>query len=189
MKVLVNIFLLGIIFHIAGCGNADSGGGDMNSLFVDLENGLKNEDVDLFKKLWHAEGYISDLVGEGLSGEKFYKQGSRKKWFPKPLMDKKETVGKVEIVRSQLYAWEKDKVVDEIFFAVADGKILGGGENPEKVKALAERFNKGELLGGSSGVTVKADDVDKSFEPKTSIAYIAKKQGGAPDFICLIGEL
>ena len=111
-----------------------------------MENGIKSEDENLFKKHWNAEGYTNDLVGEGLSGENFYKQGSRKKWFPKPDFGKKETIGKVEIIKTKLYAWEKDRDVDEIYFAIADGKVLGGGENPEKVKSLAERFNKGESL-------------------------------------------
>ena len=146
MKIFVIIFLFGIGIFFAGCGVSGRGGGDMNGLFADLENGIKNEDENLFKKHWNADGYSNDLIGEGLSGENFYKQGSHKKWFPKPVFGKKETIGKVEIVPTKLYAWEKDRNVDEIYFAIAEGKILGGGENSDKVKFLAERFNKGESL-------------------------------------------
>ena len=118
----------------------------MNKIFADLEKGIINKNEEQFRKHWHEKAYQKDFVGEGLSGERFYEQGSRKKFFPNPDYNGKETVGKVEIVPTKLYAWEKDRDVDDIYFAIAEGKILGGGENVENVKKLADRFNKGEIL-------------------------------------------
>ncbi len=140
MKVILSLFLFAISFSAIGCGNVGNKGSSMNEIFTDLENAIKNEDESLFKKHWDSEGYSTDLVGEGLTGERFYQQGSRKKWFPKPNLDEKEVIGKVEIVPTKLYSWEKDKNVDEIYFAIAAGKILGGGENLEKVRALADKY-------------------------------------------------
>lgn len=131
---------------LTNCGVLDGGKSDMNKIFADMENGIKNEDENLFEKHWHEEGYAEDLTGEGLSGQRFFEQGSRKKFFPKPDFKDKETVGEVEIIRTKLFAWEKDRDVDEIYFAIADSKVLGGGEEKENVKKLAERFNKGESL-------------------------------------------
>ena len=141
MKITLILFLFAIGFSTIGCGVSGNKSSNMNEMFADLENAIKNEDESLFKKHWDTNGYSNDLVGEGLSGERFYQQGSRKKWFPKPNLAEMETVGKVEIVPTKLYAWEKDKNVDEIYLVIDDGKILGGGENLEKVKALAEKYN------------------------------------------------
>lgn len=121
----------------------------MNEVFADLENGIRKTDEELFKKHWRAEGYDKNLVGgSGMSGSSVYKQGSRKKWFLKPDYSKTVRQGNVEIYQCEVYAWEQSKKVDEIFLAVStdDRKALGGGENFEEVKKLAERFNAGESL-------------------------------------------
>lgn len=123
----------------------------MKAIFADLENGIKNNDEDLFKKHWHPAAYDENLVGgSGLAGNRVYEQGSRKKWFPRPNLDGSQKIGRVDIVPTEIYAWERDKKVDEIYFALADDggdlKILGGGEDPDEVKALAERFNSGKSL-------------------------------------------
>ncbi len=142
--IILPLFL--IVLLGTACGFLDRGKPDMNKIFADMEKGIMNTEEDRFKKHWTPESYAKDLVGEGLSGERFYKQASRKKFFPNPDFGGKETVGKVEIVPTKLYAWEKEREVDEIFFAIADGKVLGGGEEKENVKKLAERFNKGDFL-------------------------------------------
>lgn len=142
LGVFVSICLLA-----AACGVSDHGGATgVDKVFAEMENGLRNADEASFRKHWHSEGYENDLVGEGLSGSNLYRQGSRKKWFPNPDRNGKQTVGKVLIVPAKLYAWEKERDVDEIYFAIAGGKVLGGGEELENVKKLAERFNNGESL-------------------------------------------
>lgn len=137
------VFLLG-----TACNNpTNKGSKDMKTIFADMENGIKNQDENMFKKHWHPDGYSENLVGgSGLAGNRVFEQGSRKKWFLKPNLEKTETVDKVEIVETEIYAWERDKTVDEIHLAIAEGKILGGGEDLSEVKSLAERFNSGQAL-------------------------------------------
>lgn len=84
-----------------------------------------------------------------MQGYKIFEQGSRKKWFLEPVdINKPIKQGKVDIYQCNVYAWEKSKNVDEIYLAIAseDSKVLGGGEELEEVKKLAERFNAGESL-------------------------------------------
>lgn len=148
---LMICFMLGLLAIACGGLIGESGGGDMNGIFADMENAIKNENENLFKKHWHSEGYSENLVGgSGLSGERVFEQGSRKKWFPKADLGKTEKVGKVTIVPAEIYAWERDKKVDEVYFAIAEDngglKILGGGEDLDEVKDLADRFNEGKSL-------------------------------------------
>lgn len=121
----------------------------MNDVFADMENGIRKSDEQLFKKHWTAEGYEKNLVGgSGMTGASVFRQGSNKKWFLKPDYSKTVKQGKVEIYQCEVYAWEQSRKVDEIFLAVSadEMKVLGGGENLEEVKKLAERFNAGESL-------------------------------------------
>lgn len=146
-NIYLIVFSLIFISFTLACGTTDPGGvTGVDKVFADMENGIKKKDENLFQKHWHTEGFEDDLVGEGLSGSNLYKQGSRKKWFPIPNYSEKQTVGKVLIVPTKLYAWEKDRNVDEIYFAIANDKVLGGGEDLENVRKLAERFNSGESL-------------------------------------------
>lgn len=145
-------FMLGLLAMACGGLSGESKGADMNEIFADMEKGIREKDESLFKKHWHAEGYTENLVGgSGLAGERVFEQGSRKKWFLKPDLGKTEKVGKVTIVPAEVYAWERDKKVDEVHLAIIeedDGslKILGGGEDLDEVKNLAERFNEGKSL-------------------------------------------
>ncbi len=152
MKFLLTIFILtGLIS--TGCGLFDTGGQKaMNRVFVDMENGIRKNDEELFKKHWTPAGYNSNLVGKsGLQGYRVFEQGSSKKWFLKPDYSQTITQGKIEIYQCEVYAWEKSRAVDEIFLAVSaeDEKVLGGGEDLDEVKKLAERFNAGEPLAAS----------------------------------------
>lgn len=145
------IFCIFVLLTMACGGLGGNTGGNISEIFADLENGIKNEDESLFKKHWHSEGYSENLVGgSGLAGNRVYEQGSRKIWFPKPDLSKTEKIGKVEIVPTEIYNWEKEKRVDEIYFAIAEDsnglKILGGGEDLDEVKSLAKRFNEGKSL-------------------------------------------
>lgn len=124
----------------------------MQKVFADMENAIKNSNESEFKQHWLAEGYSKNLVGRsGLEGSRLFAQGSRKKWFLKPDYSKTVRQGKVDIYRCDVYSWEKDKSVDEVFLAVSadDLKVLGGGEDFEEVKKLAERFNAGAPLEAS----------------------------------------
>jgi hypothetical protein len=119
----------------------------MKTIFADMEKGIKNQDENLFKKHWLNEDYEENLVGgSGLAGHRVYEQGSRKKWFLRADFAGAETFGRVEIVPAAIYAWERDKTVDEIHLAIGDGKVIGGGEDINEVRSLAERFNSGENL-------------------------------------------
>lgn len=148
----ITLGLIGLLaLACGGAGGLTGGGGDMNGIFADMESGIRNTDEDLFKKHWHPTGYSENLVGgSGLSGKRMFDQGSRKKWFPKPDLGNTQKLGRVEIVPTELYNWERERKVDEVYFAVAADsgglKILGGGEDREEVRALAERFNAGKSL-------------------------------------------
>lgn len=143
-----------ILILIAVCGlisACKSGGSNLTEVFSDMEKAIKNGDENLFKKQWHGEGYDKNLVGKsGLEGIRVFQQGSRKKWFPKPDFSKKISEGRVEIVPTEIWSWEKEKSVDEVFFAIVQTdsglKILGGGEDLSQVIELAKRHNKGAPL-------------------------------------------
>jgi hypothetical protein len=133
------------------CGLLKDGGlGGMHGVFADLENGIRKNDEELFKKHWTPAGYNKNLVGgSGMTGQKVFEQGSRKKWFLQAAdIDHPLTEGKVEIFRCDVYLWEQSRKVDEIYLAVTkeDKKVLGGGEDLEEVKSLAARYNRGETL-------------------------------------------
>lgn len=142
------VVICGLIFA------CKSGVSDISEVFAGMEKGIKNGDEVLFKNQWHSEGYDKNLVGKsGLEGVRVYEQGNRKKWFPKPDFSKKISEGKVEIVPTEIWSWEKEKSVDEVFFAIVQTdsgwKILGGGEDLNSVKELAKRHNAGEPLAAS----------------------------------------
>jgi hypothetical protein len=150
-KILTAIFC-SICLLSTACGilGGSSGGGDMNSIFADMENGIRNDDESLFKKNWSADTYDKNVVGRsGLEGSQIFKQGSRKKWFPKPDFSNRIKVGSIEIIPAEIWSWEKERKVDEVYFAIKMGSspvILGGGEDLEEVKKLAERADQGKSL-------------------------------------------
>ena len=126
-----------------------------------MEKGIREGDEKLFKEQFHAEGYAKNLAGgSGLAGENVYKQGTRKKWFLKPDLAKAQVLGDgaAVIVPCEVWAWEKEKSVDQIELLlvkaeVKDGEktktvyvVLGGGEKRAQVEALANRFLKKEPL-------------------------------------------
>jgi hypothetical protein len=151
-NILILLLLCLFLLLASGCSDqTGTSGGNMTTIFADMENGIKNMDENLFKKHWHPEGYSRNLVGgSGLAGNRVFEQGSRKKWYPRRTSGQTEKIGRVEIVSTEIYAWERDKKVDEIYFAIAENKgkleILGGGEDLAEVKSLAERFNAGNSL-------------------------------------------
>jgi len=129
--------------------------------FDAMEKAIREGDDKLFKAQWHADGHAKNLVGgSGLTGESVYKQGARKKWFPKPDLSKAESLGDgaAIIVPCEIWGWEKEKSLDkvDILLVKVDVKVeektksvfvvLGGGEKAEQVKALANRWLKKEPL-------------------------------------------
>jgi hypothetical protein len=138
---------------VTACGGVlmNTSGSDIDAVFADMERAIRESDESLFKQHWHSEGYGTNLVGgSGLEGSRVYEQGARKKWYLKPEMDKVRTVEGVTFVPCDIWAWENERSVDHVDVAIAtvDGTptILGAGEEPEQVDALARRFAKGEAL-------------------------------------------
>lgn len=84
--------------------------------FEKMEKAVREADEKLFKAQWHAEGYEKNLVGgSGVSGAGVFKQGSRKKWYPKPdLAAAKAISDDVLIVPCEIWSWEKEKSVDKV---------------------------------------------------------------------------
>ena len=126
-----------------------------------MENAIRTSDETLFKAQWHVEGYAKNLVGSaGLSGEDVFKQGSPKKWFLKPDLTQAQVLGDgaAVIVPCAVWAWEKDKSVDKVRIVLVKTEVkivdktktvylvLGGGEKPAPVEALANRFLRKEAL-------------------------------------------
>ncbi|MEZ0230764.1 MAG: hypothetical protein ACAI25_19245, partial [Planctomycetota bacterium] len=84
--------------------------------FENMEKAIREGDEKLFKAQWHAEGYEKNLVGgSGVAGAGVFKQGSRKKWYPKPdHAAAKEISEGVVIVPCEIWSWEKEKSVDKV---------------------------------------------------------------------------
>jgi hypothetical protein len=133
----------------------------LKSSFDAMEKAIREGDDKLFKAQWHADGHAKNLVGgSGLTGESVYKQGARKKWFPKPDLAKAESLGEgaAILVPCEIWGWEKEKALDQVLFVLVKVEVkveekaksvyvvLGGGEKGEEVKALADRWLKKEPL-------------------------------------------
>jgi hypothetical protein len=121
--------------------------------FEAMEKAIKDKDEAAFKACWQPEAYEKNLVGgSGLAGKAVFAQGTRKKWFPKPDLEKVKILedGAAAIIPCEIFAWEKDRAVDKVDFLLVKGKdgyqALGGGEKREQVDALASRFLKKEPL-------------------------------------------
>jgi hypothetical protein len=117
--------------------------------FEAMEKAIKDKDEAGFKATWRPEGFDKNLVGgSGLPGKAVFEQGGRKKWFPKPDLDKAKILedGAAVIVPCEIWAWEKGRAVDKVDFLIVrekDGyRALGGGEKRDQVDALASRFLK-----------------------------------------------
>ena len=121
--------------------------------FEAMEKAIKDKDEAGFKACWRPEGFEKNLVGgSGLPGKAVFEQGSRKKWFPKPDLEKAKVLedGAAVIVPCEIWAWEKGRAVDKVDFLIVREKegyrALGGGEKRDQVDALASRFLKKEPL-------------------------------------------
>jgi hypothetical protein len=122
-------------------------------LFDAIEKALRAADEPAFKAQWHPDGYDKNLVGgSGNTGASMFRQGSRKKWFPKPDLAKATTLasGDAVIVPCEIWSWDRNKAVDAVDALVVKVKgtyvMLGSGEKRAQVDALAERWLKKQPL-------------------------------------------
>lgn len=125
----------------------------LQASFDAMEKAIKDKDEAAFKARWTPEAFEKNFVGgSGLAGKAVFGQGSRKKWFLKPDLEKAKVLeeGAAVIVPCQVYAWEKEKAVDKVDMLLIKEKdgylVLGGGEKRDQVDALASRFLKKEPL-------------------------------------------
>ena len=115
--------------------------------FAAMETALRDSDEPAFRAQWHGEGYVKNLVGgSGNTGESMFRQGSRKRWYPKPDLSQ-ATVrpdGAVAIVRCKIWSWKNNAAVDavDVVLVQANGTyvVLGAGEKRSEVDALAQRW-------------------------------------------------
>jgi len=117
--------------------------------FDAIEKAIKAADEPAFKVQWHPDGYAKNLVGgSGNTGASMFRQGSHKKWFPKPDLTKATTLasGDAVIVPCEIWSWERNTAVDAVDVLLVKVKgayvVLGAGENRAQVDALAERWLK-----------------------------------------------
>jgi hypothetical protein len=121
--------------------------------FEAIEKALRAADEPAFKAQWHPDGYAKNLIGgSGNTGASMFRQGSRKKWFPKPDLAKATTLGNGDavIVPCEIWSWERNQAVDAVDALVVKVKgtyvMLGAGEKRAQVDALAERWLKKQPL-------------------------------------------
>ena len=121
-------------------------------VFATAEKGIRDLDENVFKSVFHPEGYQKNLVGgSGLAGFKTFRQGTRKGWYLKPRWNEAlATGGDTALVPCDVFHWADAKVVDRVDAAVVkhQGKwlVLGGGEKRPEVLALIERWKAREPL-------------------------------------------
>jgi hypothetical protein len=143
------IFVLIAGLALLGCqSNSEEAG--LETVFDSMQQALEQDDEDLFKRQWLAQGYQHNLVGgSGLAGADVFRQGHGR-WYLKPDMQAITHHDDVLVVRTDIWSIEKDKPVDEVYAAIGpqDGKLLlfGAGEDVEEVEALVSRYLSGEPL-------------------------------------------
>jgi hypothetical protein len=148
---MIRIALL--VLFLATTAHADGRDDAIRAPFATIEKAIRGGDEALFKSQWHAEGYDKNLVGgSGNTGASMFKQGARKKWFPRPDAAKATILadGAAAIVGCDIWSWEQNKAVDRVDALVvktATGYVLlGAGEKRAQVDALAERWLKKQPL-------------------------------------------
>ena len=119
----------------------------VQATFDAMEKALRGSDEALFKAQWHPDGYVRNLIGgSGNTGESMYRQGSRKKWFPRPDLAKVTVLasGAAVIVTCDIWSWKQDKAVDRVDALLVKVKdayvVLGTGEKRAEVDALSARW-------------------------------------------------
>lgn len=142
-----------LILLVSSVARADGRDAALLSPFTAMEKAIRGGDEKLFKAQWMAEGYDANLVGgSGNTGASMFKQGSRKKWFPRPDVSKATVLadGAAVIVPAEIFSWEKSKSVDRVDVLLvktaAGYMVLGAGEKRAQIEALAERWQKKQPL-------------------------------------------
>jgi hypothetical protein len=148
------LVMLFAVVSARGAATADDGKSPAaRAPFDAIEKALKAADEPAFKAQWHPDGYEKNLIGgSGNTGASMFRQGSRKKWFPKPDLAKATTLanGDAVIVPCEIWSWERNTAVDAVDALVVKVKgtylVLGAGEKRAQVDALAERWLKKKSL-------------------------------------------
>jgi hypothetical protein len=142
-----------LLLFVVSTAHADGRDDAIHAPFATIEKAIRGSDEALFKSQWHAEGYAKNLVGgSGNTGASMFKQGARKKWFPRPDAAQATVLaeGAAAIVGCDIWSWEQNKAVDRVDALVvktATGYVLlGAGEKRAEIDALAERWLKKQPL-------------------------------------------
>ena len=150
---MIRIAFLFLFVFVATTARADGRDDAIHAPFATIEKALRGGDEALFRSQWHADGYAKNLVGgSGNTGASMFKQGARKKWFPRPDAAKATVLadGAAVIVGCEIWSREQNKVVDRVDALVvktATGYVLlGAGEKRAQIDALAERWLKKQPL-------------------------------------------
>jgi hypothetical protein len=122
----------------------------LTARFDAMKEAVERSDEGLFKAQWHAEGYERNLAGgSGIPGAGVFGQGSKERWVLEPDMKSARNPldsGDVWIVSCAVVSLVEQRTLDVVWILIADGKVLGGGEDREDVGALAWRWaNKAPL--------------------------------------------
>lgn len=120
--------------------------------FEIMDKALAARDVPAWKSAWHPEGWAENLVGpSGLAGSSAARQVKADGWRMVP------TAAPISIEDSE-HVWvvpvgivaPDGRTLDALFTVVEQheqgARVVGAGENPEQVKALALRLVHGQPL-------------------------------------------
>ncbi len=159
----------------------------MQAPFDAMEKAIRAGDEAAFRAAWHRAGYSENLVGgSGLPGQSVFKQGTRKRWYPKPDLEAAAKLGDgaAAIVPCKIWSWVNEEAKDAVdFLVVKHGGawvLLGGGENRKEVEALAAKWLKKEIAEPAAldAATSKAaaaifDALEKALAAKDEAAFKA----------------
>lgn len=146
--MLVRLGLIGLVVIALGArAGAEPPADALVAPFAAMETALREPDEPAFRAQWHAEGYAKNLVGgSGNTGESMFRQGSRKRWYPKPDLSRAtvQPGGAVAIVPCKIWSWKNNAAVDavDVVLVQVNGRyvVLGAGEKRSEVDALARRW-------------------------------------------------
>jgi hypothetical protein len=117
----------------------------MTARFDAMMEAVEGNDEVLFKAQWHAEGYEHNLVGgSGVSGSGVFRQASHGRWVIEPDMTSARNLPQQSadawIVSCAVVSLAEQRPVDAVWILIADGKVLGGGEDRDDVQTLGWRW-------------------------------------------------
>jgi hypothetical protein len=114
-------------------------------VFENMKHALMESDEEAFQTQWYSGGYQNNLVGgSGISGSGVYKQGSREKWYLKPVVNDIVQHTDAYIIPCKIWAWENEESLDFVYAAALkineQWLIIGAGEDLNEVKAMIDKF-------------------------------------------------